>query len=293
MECSRLNQQEYTTARAAWMALEPYHAMIYFAPEARTAYTAAGLKGFWMGYFASRAAPLGPVPASVVSATFFNFHPNMVARAIPDAWNFSSPQQVQQARLQAADATLHRLLDSQITSDTIAEAAELAQEAAIACPFAGRPLFAAYQQMPWPTEPHLILWHAATLLREFRGDGHVVALLAEGLDGCETHVTLVGTGNMSRETIQPHRGWSDEEWDAACQRLQQRGLLDKTGRLTPDGIVLRQTVEGRTDMLALAPWQSLGKEKSARLIALAQPISRRIVEQGGIPMPNPMGVPKM
>ncbi len=289
---SQIDQLDLSGARTAWRVLEPYHAMIYFAPEARAAYAAAGLKGFWMGYFASRAAPLGSVPASVVTATFFNFHPSMVARAIPDAWRFSSPERVLQARFQAADAALRRLLGSQLASNEIAEAAELAKEAVAGCSVAGRPLFAAYSALQWPTEPHLVLWHAATLLREFRGDGHVVALLAEGLDGCEAHLTLVGTGTVPREAIQPHRGWSDEEWEAARQRLQRRGLLDENGPLTPAGIALRQTVEDRTDLLALPPWQHLGRERSARLVSLVRPLSISIVDQGGIPMPNPMGVPR-
>jgi hypothetical protein len=287
-----MNQLELSSARAAWRVFEPYHAMIYFAPEARLAYTAAGLKGFWMGYFASRAAPLGAVPGSVVTATFFNFHPQMVARAIPDAWRFSHPEQVLQARFQAADAALRRLLGARVDSDEVAEAADLARKAATSCPVAGRALFAAYHEVPWPTEPHLVLWHAATLLREFRGDGHVVSLVAAGLDGCEAHITLAGTGHVPREALQPNRGWSDEDWEAACQRLRQRGLLDEAGLLTPAGVLLRQEVEDRTDLLALPPWLHLEKEQHARLLSLVRPLSTSIIDQGGIPMPNPMGVPR-
>lgn len=286
------NSLEKDVARAAWSALEPYHALIYFAPESREAYASAGLKGFWMGYFASRAAPLGAVSARVVTATFFNFHPQMVARAIPDAWRFSSPERVLQARFQVADTALRRLLGEQIASAEVEEAAELAKQAALACPIAGRALFAAYCDVPWPHEPHLVLWHAATLLREFRGDGHVAALLAEGFDGCEAHVTLVGTGTIPRETIQPHRGWDDAEWADAQQRLQQCGLLDENARLTATGQALRQAIEDRTDLLALPPWNHLGAEKCARLMDLAREFSTQIVQQGGIPMPNPMGAPQ-
>src|SRR2546423_14490091 len=125
---SQSDQLELSSARTAWRVFEPYHAMIYFAPEAREAYAAAGLKGFWMGYFASRAAPLGAVPASVVTATFFNFHPRMVTRAIPDAWRFSSPERVLQARYQAADAALRRLLGAKVDSIEVVEAAGLAKE---------------------------------------------------------------------------------------------------------------------------------------------------------------------
>jgi hypothetical protein len=281
---------EQHPARLAWKTLEPYHAMIYFAPEAREAYTAAGLKGYWMGYFASRVAAMGPVSANVVAATFFNFHPRMVARAIPDAWRFSSPEQVLAARVGSADAALRRLLGEQVNAAELVEAADLARQAVEGCDVAGRPLFAAHLSLPWPTEPHLVLWHAATLLREFRGDGHVAALLAESLDGCEAHLTLVGTGSAPRETVQPSRGWTDEEWEAARQRLVSRGWLDATGALTERGWAGRQAVEERTNELAMAPWRHLGDEKFARLLSLVRPLSGRIVEQGGVPIPNPMGL---
>lgn len=277
-------------ARRMWHALEPYHALIYFAPEAREAYTAAGLKGFWMGYFASRAAAMGPVSANVVAAVFYNFHPRMVARAIPDAWRFSPPEAVLTARYGAADAALHRLLGDAIASPEVAEAAELARGAVAGCDVAGRPLFAAHLTLPWPEAPHMVLWHAATLLREYRGDGHVAALLADGLDGCEAHVSLVGTGVVPREAIQPHRGWSDEEWDAAAQRLRERGWLDESGMLTQRGTAVRLAVEQCTNQLAEPPWRHLGDAGCERLHALATALSDTIVRAGGVPIPNPMGL---
>lgn len=292
MTVSHTDQPDLSLARRAWRAFEPYHAMIYFAPEGREVYAAAGLKGIWMGYFASRAAAMGAVSAPMVTATFYNFHPRMVERAIPDAWRFSSPERVLQARLQVADLTLRRLLEEQTTSAEVAEAAELARQATTACSVVGRPLFAGHNALPWPSESHLALWHAATLLREFRGDGHIAALLTAGLDGCEAHITLVGTERISRETIQPYRGWNDEEWEAAQQRLQQRGLLDEHARPTEAGKALRQDIEDRTDLLALAPWQYLGEEKYARLLELVSALSTRIVEQGGMPIPNPTAAPK-
>ncbi len=277
-------------ARLAWRRLEPYHAMIYFVQEAREAYKEIGLKGYWMGYFASRSAPLGRVPASVVTATFFNFHSSMVERALPDAWRYASPEQVLDARYAAADAALRRMLGQDIASAAMQEAAMIAKRAVEACSVAGRALFAAYTELPWPSEPHMILWHAITLLREYRGDGHVAALLAEGLDGCEAHVTLVGTGVVSRERLQPARGWSDEEWLAAQKRLYARGLLSEDGLLTAEGVALRQAVEDRTDQLALPPWQYLGIERTTRLLELTYPFSARIIEEGGITIPNPMGL---
>lgn len=281
---------EHWHARLAWKTLEPYHAMIYFAPEARASYRAIGLKRFWTGYFASRSAALGQVSTSVVAATFFNFHPQMVAQFLADVWRLTTPEQVLAARVQAADAALRRLLGDLVASEAVTEAAELAREAAEACPVAGRPLFAGYYALTWPEQPHLVLWHAATLLREFRGDGHVIALMSEGLDGCEAHLTLAATGTAPREVLQPNRGWSDEEWNAAQTRLIGRGVLDEAGRLTPSGSALRQRVEDLTDQLALLPWRALGETKLTRLLRLVEPLSTHIVRQKGIPLPNPMGV---
>jgi hypothetical protein len=114
--------------------LEPYHAMVYFAPEARAAYTALGLKGYWMGYFASRSAAMGAVPANLVTATFYNFHPRMVARSIPDAWRFSTPKRILAARYEGADVVLRKLLSERITAPELAEAVVLAREAAEGLP---------------------------------------------------------------------------------------------------------------------------------------------------------------
>jgi len=265
--------------------------MIYFAPEARAAYSEAGLKGYWMGYFASRAAAMGPVGPEVVAATFYNFHPRMVARAIPDAWRFSPPEQILAARYDSADAALRRLLGKAAEGPAIQEAAQLAYTAASACDVAGRPLFAAHSAHPWPEVAHLRLWHAATLLREYRGDGHVAALLAGGIDGCEAHVTLVGTGAVPREAIQPHRGWSDEEWEAAETRLRACGLLDDANMLTQAGRDARAWVEARTNFLAARPWETLGADGCARLRELAFTLSDAVVRAGGVPIPNPMGLP--
>lgn len=277
--------------RAMWKVLEPYHAMIYFAPEARAAYSESGLKGYWMGYFASRSAAMGPVGPEVVAATFYNFHPRMVARAIPDAWRFSSPEHILSARYDSADAALRRLLGDATFGPAIEEAAQLAYTAASACEVAGRPLFAAHSARPWPEAAHMRLWHATTLLREYRGDGHVASLLAGGIDGCEAHVTLVGTGAVPREAIQPHRGWSDEEWEAAETRLRARDWLDDVGMLTQAGRDARQWVEAHTDALAARPWEALGADGCARLRELAFQLSDAVVRAGGVPIPNPMGLP--
>jgi hypothetical protein len=278
-------------ARRMWPAFETYHAHVYFVPEAAQAYRELGLKGGWMGYFASRSAALGPASAGLVTAVFFNFHPAMVARALPDAWALASPGEVLAARLRTADTALRRLIPEHVGSAEEAEAAALAREAAEAPAVAGRPLFGALRSLPWPEEPHLQLWHACTLLREHRGDGHVAALTAAGLDGCEAHVTLTAGGTVPRPTLQENRKWSDEDWVAAEDRLRQRGWLDAGGGLTDAGRAGRAEVESRTDALAEEPWRALGPERAARLLELLTPMARAINAAGGVPVPNPVGVP--
>jgi hypothetical protein len=280
-----------TYARRLWPAYETYHAHIYFVPEAAEAYREIGLKGGWMGYFASRSAALGAASPGLVTAVFFNFHPAMVARALPDAWALAAPDDVLAARLRTADVALRRLIPDHVGSPGEAEAAALAREAAEAPALAGRPLFGALRSLPWPEEPHLGLWHAATLLREHRGDGHVATLTAAGLDGCEAHVTVTATGAVPRETLQANRKWSDEEWTAAEERLKARGWLDADGALTDAGRAGRAEVEAHTDRLAEEPWRALGPERTERLLDLLTPMARAINDAGGVPVPNPVGVP--
>jgi hypothetical protein len=280
-----------TYARRLWPAYETYHAHVYFVPEAADAYRGLGLKGGWMGYFASRAAALGPASPGLVTAVFFNFHPAMVARSLPDAWALASPDDVLAARLRTVDEALRRLIPDHVGSPAEGEAQALARAAAEAPAVAGRPLFGALRSLPWPDEPHLALWHACTLLREHRGDGHVAALTAAGLDGCEAHVTLTATGTVPRATLQSNRKWSDEDWAAAEDRLRSRGWLDADGALTDAGRAGRAEVEARTDELAEEPWRVLGAPRTERLLALLGPMARAINDAGGVPVPNPVGVP--
>ncbi|WP_410786646.1 SCO6745 family protein [Kribbella sp. C-35] len=273
-------------ARRMWKVLEPYHAITYFSPETRKATDALGLKGGWMSYFGCRAAPLGPVGPEIVAAVFYNFHPAMVARSLPDAWSYATPAQLLEARLTAVDNAVRRLFpDSDVT-----RAAELGRRAAELAPVAGRPIAAANAALEWPDEPHLVLWQATTILRESRGDGHVAALVAAGLSPCQALVTLSAAGGPSKEVFQLNRRWSDEEWSAASADLQSRGLLDADGTLTESGRTLRQQVEDTTDSLADQGWQALGDELSTELHDLVRPLSAVLMSDGLIPPDNPMSM---
>ncbi len=269
-------------ARKMWRTLEPYHGLVYFTAHATRAYAALGIRG-QAGYFASRAAPMGPVPAGVVVATFYNFNPEIVRAAIPAAWSAASPADLVTARLGAIDRALREVLgDDAVASPEVVEAAALARRAAAGCTPEGRPLFAAHAELAWPDEPHLVLWHTVTILREYRGDGHVAALVTEGLDGCEALVThgAAGGGIPPASILQGTRGWSDAAWAAAGDRLRDRGLLDGGDALTPAGVVVRDRVEQVTDERAMAPWRHLGEDDADRLRTLVRPFSKAVAASG-------------
>ncbi|MEA5365662.1 hypothetical protein VA596_39475 [Amycolatopsis sp., V23-08] len=266
-------------------AFDSLHALAYFAPEVDAALTGIGLRPGRMPYFAGRSAAMGPVGPEVVAATFYNFNPEVVARVIPRAWTLATPEQVLEARLDGVDKVLTRLLgDDTLKGEEVAEAAELAREASAGCTAEGRPLYAAHTALPWPEQPHLALWHALTLVREYRGDGHVAALVLNGLSGVEAVVTHVATGHgFTTDAAKLTRGWSDEQWAAAKAGLADRGILDAEGELTEAGVALRDRIEVATEAAATGPWDHLGPEKTARLEALCRDLTRQAVAAGAFP----------
>ncbi|MET7993269.1 hypothetical protein ABZU76_20465 [Amycolatopsis sp. NPDC005232] len=260
------------------------HSLIYFVPEAEEHLTAAGLRPGRMTYFASRSAPMGAVKADVVAATFYNFNPEIVERHIPRAWTLATPEQIIEARFTAVDAALSRLLGDEIHAEATAEAAELAREATDGCGPEGRALYAGHASLAWPEKPHLVLWHALTLLREHRGDAHVAALMLHGLDGLAALVTHVASGaGFTPDMAKSTRGWSDEQWDAEVARLASQGVIGPDGDLTDKGADLRERVEAATNAASEDPWRHLGEEKSARLAELCRPLSRAVVKAGAFP----------
>jgi hypothetical protein len=280
-----------TLARRFWAAIEPIHAIVYFAAEPAEAARKIGLRGWWMAYFAGRVAPLGPVPPEAVAAMAYGFAPSMVSRAIPGAWGFADPAAVVAARIASAGDALRHHLDGPAVA-TLAELSGLLWTAVEACRFEGRPLAAAWSQLPRPDNAVESAWLAATILREHRGDGHVLAAVGAGLRGLDATVTFVATGAVTRELMQPNRGWSDEDWQQSVRRLQARGLLDRDGRLTKTGGTLRRDVEDLTDRLASAPVERLGETGVNRAISLAAPVSRHLIDTGVVPVPNPIGAPR-
>jgi hypothetical protein len=278
-------------ARRMWRLAETYHLVTYFPPQARAATDALGCKGGWMGYFATRAAPLGAAPPELVTSVFYNFHPGRVARSLPDAWAIASPQRFLAARLAGVDGALRDLLgDDVLAGAEMSEAAELAGAAARHAPAAGRPLGAANAVLAAPELPHLALWQATTVLRESRGDGHVAALVTAELDPCEALVIFAADHHIDGERMRLWRGWSEAEWADAVRRLAGRGLIDGEDRLSDAGREVRAWVEERTDAAARAPWDALGEERTERLAALLAPVAERLVEKDYIPRDVPTGL---
>lgn len=265
--------------------LNPLHSVVYFAEETAAAFRQRGLSDPSATYLVSRSAAMGAVGAGTVSATFHNFNPQFVARYLPAAWERVSPEEAVTARLDAVDATFRRLFgDTEVASQRMVEAAELALRATEGCARPGRPLYAAHADIPVPTAPHLAFWHAATLLREHRGDGHVALLVQAELDGLEALVSHTASGRgMRRRWVLATRGWTEEHWRAAAGRLRERGLLDGDGELTEAGDALRADLEERTDLLDRAPYERLGADGVARLTELASGFAARAVDAGAFP----------
>ncbi|NNN21452.1 MAG: hypothetical protein HKL80_05550 [Acidimicrobiales bacterium] len=278
-------------SRRMWVLLESIHALTYFAPEASEIYSTVGLRGFWRGYFAGRSAPLGNPGAKLVTATFYNFAPSMVERAIPEVWEYASPEEAIEARTDGASRALERIIGGSIDLESIQRAAKLLWKGLDGIDVSGRPLGGANLELNRPQDPLDLIWLGATVYREFRGDGHVATLLNAGIDGCQAHVTFAATGNVVRSVLQPVRGWSDNQWEKAEDDLKSRGLLDQSGRRTEKLVGLREQIEDNTDELSMQPWEELGNRGSEELMRLLIPISRTIVESKTIPSVNPIGLP--
>lgn len=293
-----------TTARRMWALFEPVHVVSYFAPQSLEAFVQAGLRGFWRGYFAGRAAPVGLTGAAPIVASFFSFAPAIVGRAIPAIWDLITPRDALVVRQAGAVAALRSLLalpDGAPVPGAIVAAADRLAEVAADLDYAGRTLAAANAALPVPAEPLARLWHAATLLREHRGDGHIGALVAADLDapealalragvdraadGANSHVTV----GWRREQMQPARGWTDEQWDAAEARLASRGLLRPDGTATTAGVTLHRQIEHATDVAAARPWAALREGQADRLADLLVPVTTACAAV--LPVPNPIGVP--
>jgi hypothetical protein len=264
-------------SRRAWADLEVLHVVGYFAPEVIEAYADLGLDQR-LSYFPGRAAALGAAGPGLTLATFYVFAPRLVEAALPAAWETTTPSAVIDARRTGMSGALERVLGR----PDVGEALGIARETCAGLSPQGRPLYAAHAGLPWPDDDLLALWHAATLIREHRGDGHLSVLQVAGIDPVEATV-LGGLWSSSTSFLRKTRGWSTEEYDAATDRLRDRGWLDAEGGFTDAGRAARQQVEDDTDRLALEGWAHVGATRTARLHELVSPLRRQVLEADVLP----------
>lgn len=274
-------------ARRLYERFEPVHAVIYFAAEPAAALRELGYRGFWMGYFAARSAPLGQVPAEVVSALFYNFAPDRVAKSIPAAWDIAGPRAAISAREVSAAAALRRC---GITDDGAAAVVGLAAKATRHASVDGRAIFAANRSLPFPKDPVASLWHVTTLLREHRGDGHVAALCAAGISGREANVLHAASGRVSVEFISRSRDYDAAAWQVEVRTLRRKGLLDDDGVISALGRDLKGQIEAITDELALRALDGLDDDEVEALFQALTPLTRKVMASGDIPAVTPMGL---
>ena len=278
--------------RALWVRVETIHAVTYFADDSRAAAVACGMKGFWMGYFGFRAAPLGAVGADVVTDAFYNFAPRMVERAIPDAWSFATPESLVRARSRAAMAALRECCRS-VDAGAAAVAALLRDVVASAADDPTRPMYSANRAVALPDDPVAEVWQHCTTIREHRGDGHVTALRRARLHGCEPHVLVAADADVPTQLLRESRGWTEEEWADATDQLRERGLVDGDGAATDAGRDLRALVERATDAAARVLFAAAPAGAAGRLVEDLDAIAREVVASNVIPYPNPIGLPQL
>lgn len=257
--------------RRLFELIEPI-ATISFSESVDRAFREVGMRNFWDGYFAGRAAPLGRAPAEVVHAVFYNFAEGEVARHIPWVWGRISPEEAIALRERASAAALRHKLGTLAEDAGLRRVADLAARAALSAPTDGRVLYAGLRGIEVPDEPVARLWHACTLLREHRGDGHIAALMAHGIGGIEGHALLAASFGLTLETFGRTHHLPKARLAAVTSALAERGLVDRVGALTTAGRKTKQRIEDLTDSLAAAPYLALSPAEIDELIAGLEPV---------------------
>ena len=274
-------QHRDPVARRLFDLTEPICLVTFFAEEPAEAMVELGLRGYWAGYFAGRAAPLGRVPAEVVHAAFYSFADGEAARHIPEVWGTTTPEAAHAARTRGCVAALRRILGDLVGTPGFARAAELLATASLSAPIEGRVMYAGLRSLPVPEEPVARLWHAATTLREHRGDGHIVALVSERIGGTEAHVlSALAMGIHPAESFGRIHHLPRSRLAEVMTGLRDRGLLDPSGRLTEAGLATKDRIESLTDVLAEAPYEALEPFEVDELVVSLEPISDRLQAAG-------------
>jgi hypothetical protein len=251
-------------------------AMATFSEVCNEAFLAIGMRNYWDGYFAGRAAPLGLAPAGVVHAVFYNFADGEVARHIPWVWGKTTPEEAIAVRERGSAAALRQMIGELADSPGLVRVADLATRAAVSAPTEGRALYAGLRALDVPEEPVARLWHAATLLREHRGDGHNAALVAHCIGGTEAHVLLALSLGMKAEQFGRVHHLPEAQLAGVVDGLRGRGLVNAAGGFTDAGRETRERIEALTDELAAPAYDVLSAHDLDELVAGLEPIAAAI-----------------
>jgi hypothetical protein len=191
-------------------------------------------------------------------------------------WRTTTPEAAIAARRMGCVKALRRILGDRVDDPTFARTAELLMKAATSVPYEGRPMYAALRAIPIPDDVVARLFHAASLLREHRGDGHIATLMVEGVGGLEAHVLLALDMDMPAEKFGRIHHLPAAQLVAVIGGMRDRGLIGDDGWLSEQGRAVKQRVESTTDDLAAKPYDSLEPgeldELTANLEALAPPL---------------------
>jgi hypothetical protein len=270
-------------ARRMFELVEPIGVLPYSADDVNETMFALGFTNYWDTYFAGRAAPLGLATAEVVDALFYNFAPGEVARHIPKVWSTTTPEAAIAARQQGCANALRRILGDHIGTPTFARTAELLLQAATSAPYEGRPMYAALRALPIPEDVVVRLFHAGALLREYRGDGHITALMVEGIGRLEAHVLFALSMGMPAEKFGRIHHLPAAQLAAVVGGMRDRGLIADDGSLSDAGRAVHQRVEALTDDLAARPYESLEPAELDELIAGLEPLAALLIAAQDMP----------
>jgi hypothetical protein len=260
-------------ARRMFELVEPIGVIPYSADEPNEAMFALGFTDYWDTYFAGRAAPLGVVPAELVDALFYNVAPGEVARHIPKVWRTTTPEAAIAARQAGCARALRRILGDHVGTAAFVRAVELLMKAATSAPYEGRPMYAALRSLPLPDDVVVRLFHAASLLREHRGDGHIAALMTEGIGGLEAHVLLALHMDLPANEFGRLHHLPAPQLGAVIDEMRARGLIADDGWLSEEGRAVKRRVEELTDDLAAHPYERLEPYELDELMAALEPLA--------------------
>jgi hypothetical protein len=256
------------SARRLGSVLEPVVGQVYFSPECHANYEALGFDGSSRtangvalpdgpAYFTSRGSVMGQVPGELVAAAFAVFNPEVVIPHVTLGWTRTDATSICAARDDGAIAQLRRLLGE--SPGGVERAAVLLARAVEPLRPEGRPLYAGVRSLAAPDSTLGAVWRMGDMLREYRGDSHTTAWVSAGFDATEIGLLTELFWGLPMRSYSRTRAWTNEQFDAAQDRLRTRGLVDDSA-LTEHGREVREDIELHTDIQMAPAISALGAD---------------------------------